>query len=197
MIIALRQRAGLKFGLLTLGMLLSLAVCDGGQRGLPPQEGILNFGKVSDALYRGAQPDEAALENLKRLGIKAIINLRMPNDVWKEEASTAQTHGILYTNLPLRGLGRPTDEQVRKVLALIETLQGPVFIHCEHGCDRTGTIVACYRIQHDQWTSAAALAEARKFGMSKLERGMKKFVLDFAKTIPTPASPAKVTATDN
>jgi protein tyrosine/serine phosphatase len=197
MIFARSPHAGFKSGLLACGLVLTLLVCFSGQRGLPPQEGILNFGKVSEVLYRGAQPDEAALKNLQRLGIKAIINLRMPGDVWKAEASAAQVHGIVYTNLPLRGLGRPADEQVKQVLALIETLPGPVFIHCEHGCDRTGTIVACYRIKHDQWTGAAALEEARKYGMSKWERGMRRFVLDFAKAISTvaPAPPAKIADT--
>jgi protein-tyrosine phosphatase len=119
--------------------------------------------------------------------------------VWKLEESTAQENGLLYTNLPLRGLGRPADEQVKAVLALIETLPGPVFIHCEHGCDRTGTIVACYRIKHDQWTSTAALDEAKKFGMSKLERGMRRYVLDFAKSFSpaTPPPPPKVATASN
>src|SRR2546421_4075115 len=59
-------------------------------RGLPVQEGILNYGKVSDSLYRGAQPDSAGLKSLKRLGVKMIVNLRMPGDGWKEEAAEAQ-----------------------------------------------------------------------------------------------------------
>src|SRR5436190_12147481 len=99
-------------------------------RGLPKQEGILNFGKISDALYRGAQPDAGGIKSLQSLGIKSIINLRMANDIWKEESSQATSHGILYTNVPLPGLGRPTDDQVRQLLSLIEGLPGPVFIHC-------------------------------------------------------------------
>lgn len=151
-----------------------------GRRGLPAQEGIYNFGKVSEGLYRGAQPDEAGIQNLKRLGIKTIVNLRMPDDVLSGEETQAHANGITYTNVPLRGLGRPTDEQVKNVLALIETLPAPVFVHCQHGCDRTGTIVACYRIQHDKWLSETALDEAGHYGMSPFERGMRKFVKEFA-----------------
>ena len=149
-------------------------------RGLPAQEGILNFGKVSDTVFRGAQPDAAGIASLKRLGVKTIVNLRMADDVWKGEETESRTHGIIYTNLPLRGVGRPTDEQVQAVLKVIETLPGPVFIHCQHGCDRTGTIVACYRIKHDQWQGEKALSEAVHYGMSWLERGMKRYVADFA-----------------
>jgi protein tyrosine phosphatase (PTP) superfamily phosphohydrolase (DUF442 family) len=169
---------------ISLGLLLStlcFGVCLASGRGLPSREGIVNFGQVNDQLYRGAQPDALALQNLKHLGVKLIINLRLPRDSWQSEEAEARANGILYTNVPLRGLGRPTDQQVGKVLALIESAPGPVFIHCEHGCDRTGTIIACYRIRHEHWSLDSALREARQYGMSWLERGMKSYVLAFAK----------------
>jgi len=158
-------------------------------RGLPAQEGILNFGKVSDRLYRGAQPDAAGIKNLGQLGVKAIINLRTTNDLWAAEASEAQAAGILYTNIPFHGLGRPTDEQMKYVLSLIETMPGPVFIHCQHGCDRTGTVVACYRIQQQKWSNEEAFKEAARYGISKFERGMRKFIMSFGKPVSVPSQP--------
>jgi uncharacterized protein (TIGR01244 family) len=149
------------------------------ERGVPASEGIVNFGKVNDGLYRGAQPDTTGIKNLARLGIKTIINLRLTNDVWKAEEAEVRASGITYTNVPLKSLGRPTDAQVATLLALIETLPGPVFIHCHHGCDRTGTIIACYRIRHYGWSSKSALEEARKYGLSMVEIGMRKCILTF------------------
>ena len=149
------------------------------ERGLAAQHGILNFGKISETIFRGAQPDAAAIANLDALGIKAIIDLRMPKQVSKLEESQARIHGILYTNFPMHAFGRPADEQVHQMLSLMQTVPGPIFVHCQHGCDRTGTIIACYRIEHDHWTPEAAFQEAKHYGISWFERGMKSFVMDF------------------
>jgi protein tyrosine/serine phosphatase len=170
--------------LLVLGLLATLFFSVASHRGLPPTDGILNFGKVNEVLYRGAQPDGPAIIKLKQLGIKTIIDLQMPNGVRKAEAAEALASGINYTNVPLHGLGRPTDAQIKQLLAIIETAPSPIFIHCQHGCDRTGTIVACYRIEHDQWTGENALKEADHYGMSWLERGMRHYVMDFARSTP-------------
>jgi tyrosine-protein phosphatase SIW14 len=174
-------------------LLLLIALPAAAQRGLPPSEGITNFGKINDRLYRGAQPDLAGISNLTRLGIKSIINLRMTDDVWKPEAAAASANGITYTNIPLYSLAPPTHAQVAALLALIETLPAPVFVHCQHGCDRTGTIIACYRIRHNGWPNQAALEEARKYGLSKYELGMIDYILDFGKASkakPPPAAPS-------
>lgn len=181
-----------KGGLILAVLLLLAHSSEAGHRGLAAQQGIINFGRVSQSLYRGAQPDAQALKNLKRLGIKTIINLRMPGDSWPQEESLARADGILYTNVPLRGWGRPLEAQVTKALRLIETLPAPVFIHCQHGCDRTGTIVACYRIMHDKWSREAALREANAYGLSHFERGMRRFVFDFAASNSQEAPFAKV-----
>jgi len=166
--------------------LLSVSCLCASGRGLPAQDGILNFGKVSDLVYRGAQPDAAGIQNLKKLGVKTIINLRLPDDSWKDEAREALSNGMNYTNIPLQGLGRPKNEDIKTILSIIGASSSPVFVHCQHGCDRTGTIIACYRIERDHWQSEIALQEAKKYGMSIFERGMRRFVLDFAKATAQP-----------
>ena len=177
----------LRTHLLELLVVLLLAVgnlAGARDRGVPPSEGIGNFGKVSDSLYRGAQPDAVGIKNLARLGVKTIINLRMTNELWKAEPVEANANGITYTNVPLKGLGRPSDAQVANLLTLIETLPAPVFIHCQFGCDRTGTIIACYRIKHHNWSGKSALEEAKKYGLSKYERGMRQYILEFGRASP-------------
>lgn len=182
---------------LTLSLCLMLAFAVGyasEHRGLPVSEGILNFGKINENLYRGAQPDDAAIVHLKSLGIKTIISLRTTKEASTSEAARALANGIVFTNIPLAGLSRPADADVAKILSIIEASSGPVFVHCEHGCDRTGTVIACYRLQHDHWTGEAALDEANKYGMSHLERGMRAYVREFAKTLLAKNSPTTAPA---
>jgi len=166
---------------LSILVLLAFSLCHVEARGLPAQESLVNYGQVNEHLYRGAQPDIDGMQSLKRLGVTLIINLRQPGDAWSEEQTLARANGILYTNFPMSGLGRPNEVQVRQILALIDSFAQPVFIHCQYGCDRTGTVVACYRIQHDHWSSDQALKEARKHGISVVEFSMKRFVNAFAR----------------
>jgi len=69
---------------------------------------------------------------------------------------------------------------IAKVLALFDdSSAGPVFVHCRRGADRTGTMLAVYRIVHDHWENAKALAEAKVFGMSWTERAMQSYILHY------------------
>jgi protein-tyrosine phosphatase len=74
----------------------------------------------------------------------------------------------------------PSDDQVQKALAILnDQSAGPVFIHCRRGADRTGMVVACYRIQRDGWDREKALKEARKRGMSWYQFPLKAYVLAY------------------
>jgi len=154
--------------------------------GCDPRKGsarnaLANFGKVNDALYRGAQPDLDAMRQLNALGVRSVINLRMPDDVWAGEAAAAAAGAMTYTNIPLPSLAAPTDEQITRVLAAILALPKPVFVHCQFGCDRTGMVIACYRIQQDRWGNAEALKEAEAYGLSPFEVGKRAYILQFAR----------------
>ena len=139
--------------------------------------GVPNFHKVSTQVYRGAQPTDQGFLNLAKLGVKTVIDLREA-DV--HEKNVVEAAGMRFINIPMRGLGAPTPEQVSRILALFsDETAGPVFVHCRRGADRTGTVVACYRITHDHWDNQAALKEARSLGMSWMERGMQNYVLRY------------------
>lgn len=142
--------------------------------------GLANFNRVDNRLYRGAQPDETGLRFLAGMGIKTVINLRLPEDCWTEEPGIARSIGLNYVSLPLHGLRAPSELQIAHALSLIETSPAPVFIHCRRGADRTGTVIACYRIMQEGWSGEAALAEAKRHGMAWGQFWMKDFITDFA-----------------
>jgi tyrosine-protein phosphatase SIW14 len=145
-----------------------------------------NFYQVNEHLYRGAQPRSGGVKKLGDIGIKTIVNLRgEAADLSQAEEKEAKLAYIKYVNIPMAGIGRPTDEQMSQVMAVIDAPENwPVFIHCRRGSDRTGTVVACYRILHDRWDGAKATAEARKFGMSWIEAGMREYISDFYRSHP-------------
>jgi tyrosine-protein phosphatase SIW14 len=175
----------MKLSILSLALLFLVSGCCNGQRGFPATEGIANFDQVNEHLYRGAQPTKLGLQYLHKLGIGTIVNLRMADDAWVAEADEAAALGMTYVNVPMNSFTHMTRENVTNVLSIIEKSPAPVFVHCMVGCDRTGTVVACYRIQHDGWDSKKALSEAKTYGMRRREIFMKSLAQRFEKSNPT------------
>jgi tyrosine-protein phosphatase SIW14 len=139
-----------------------------------------NFHKVDERIYRGGQPRSGGIQVLSELGIKTIINLRGADEQTRAEEAEAKAAGLSYFNIPMPGLNRPTHEQVARVMAVLEDEEnGPFFIHCKRGSDRTGTIIALYRISHDKWTANQAMSEAKNYGLSWVEFGMKDYISDY------------------
>jgi uncharacterized protein (TIGR01244 family) len=93
--------------------------------------GVPNFHQVNDHLYRGAQPTEAGFQNLAKLGIKTVIDLREPGDRSQTEEKTVTAAGMHYIHVPLNGYHAPSNDQITKLLAMLNGEPGPVFIHCK------------------------------------------------------------------
>ncbi|MBZ5611285.1 MAG: tyrosine-protein phosphatase [Acidobacteriia bacterium] len=149
--------------------------------GSPQLTGVSNFQKVSQTVYRGAQPAELGFDSLAKLGIKTVVDLRLIGEHSQaEEQRLVEARGMRYVSVPMKGMSTPTDEQVAKVLALFDDATAvPVFVHCQRGADRTGAVIACYRIGHDRWDNKKALSEARSYGMSWYQRALQKYVIQY------------------
>ena len=152
--------------------------------------GVSNFHQVNARIYRGAQPNAEGYDSLAKLGIKTVIDLRPGSEhSCKDEKKAVEAAGMRYVNVPLNGEHAPPDDKILKVLGLLSDSTGPVFVHCRRGADRTGTVIACYRVTHDGWSNRRALQEATSYGMSWLEFGMQRFVLAFHPAGAPPALP--------
>jgi tyrosine-protein phosphatase SIW14 len=118
-----------------------------------------NCYRVSDDLYRCEQPTEKDIAHLRALGIRSILNLRRYNTDPKslEKAGFA----LLIQRMEADDL---TVEDLVSGLRLLRGAPKPVIVHCWHGSDRTGSLVAAYRIVFQNWTREAALDELRNGG---------------------------------
>lgn len=158
----------------------------------PALKHVPNFHRVSDHIYRSGEPSIVGLQELGAFGIKRVVDLREKSEATAFEKETLEKLGIKYTNIPFAALSAPSDQQVQSVLKLLtDNDASPILVHCRRGKDRTGTVIACYRIQHDGWDNSRALAEAKEHGMSSLERGMRAYILHFV-PVPLPVLGASV-----
>jgi tyrosine-protein phosphatase SIW14 len=143
-------------------------------------EGLPNFGVVSDYLYRGAQPADRGFAQLKALGVGIVVNLRHERGRIARERTLVERLGMQYVSIPWRGHDDPNPEQVAQFLRLLrDNTQRKVFVHCQRGAERTGVMVACYRISREQWTAERAQAEMEAFGFRLRFAHLARFVRKF------------------
>ncbi|HET8964724.1 MAG TPA: tyrosine-protein phosphatase [Candidatus Acidoferrum sp.] len=145
-------------------------------------DGLPNGGKINDSLFRGAQPREEGIKELKNLGITTIVDLRGedPGKIAWERAQ-AESLGIRFINIPVSGWSPPSNDQVAQFLKIFrDHPKEKVFVHCRFGDDRTGVFVATYRMAYEGWPAQQAMNEMYFFGFNGLwHPSMKSFIRDF------------------
>lgn len=141
---------------------------------------VTNFGKVTDAYYRGAQPKEDEYGKLASLGIKTIIDLR--DDPKDYARSTAERLKMHYINLPMSDTSYPSADAVSSFLSLVNDKDNqPVFVHCAGGRHRTGAMTAVFRMKMQGWDVDRAYDEMKDYDFYTRwgHKAMKKFVFDY------------------
>jgi len=126
---------------------------DAGATGLP------NLYRVTDQVYRSAQPTSDGFRALQDFGVRAVLSLRQT----LEDAPLAKACDLVLYRVPMKS--RFVAEQsgarvVQAMRALAKALHsGPVLVHCHHGADRTGLICALWRILYEGWSRQSAIDE--------------------------------------
>lgn len=116
-----------------------------------------NYHQVSAELYRSSQPSAAQMQTLEQQGIKTVLSLRQ----WNDDDSEARGTGLILRRVAINA-AVINDDVVVRALREIRFAQKPVLIHCWHGSDRTGLVVAMYRLVFENADKPVALAELRK-----------------------------------
>lgn len=115
---------------------------------------LKNFHKVDGHLYRSAQPDADGMKQLEKRGIDNVLNLRQ----FHTDTDEAEGTGLHLSRVPMNA-ALIKDEDIIEALKIIQAADTPVLVHCWHGSDRTGAVVAMYRILFQGWTKQAAIDE--------------------------------------
>lgn len=140
-------------------------------------DGIENLARINATLYRGAQPDAKGYQVLKQLGVKTVISFRSYHTEKKDVEAAGMTAIQIPVQADVFGSEPPTEEQLKLFFdTVMDPKNHPVFFHCAHGKDRTGTLGALWRVEVDGWTNAEAIEEMQAFGYHDIYKDLINYV---------------------
>ena len=120
-------------------------------------DNIKNFYKVSDGIYRSSQPNRKSMDLIDVIGIKTVLNLRRHH---------SDEYEAKHTDLKLERIkmnpGKIRDEDIIQALKIIKNSPKPILVHCWHGSDRTGVVIAMYRLVFENYSKDEAIRELRE-----------------------------------
>jgi len=148
---------------------------------------IDNFGVINDHYYRGAQPKGDDYRDLAALGVKTVLDLT--KDGRDDEQGFVEAAGMKFHRIPMTTTDRPSEESIAEFLSIVnDPANQPVYVHCQGGRHRTGTMTAVYRMTQDHWTATQAYDEMKQFRFEGFpgHPELKDFVMHFT---PSPVAP--------
>lgn len=122
--------------------------------------GLSNLNQVTPTLYRGAQPTAKGFRTLQEMGVKTVINLRH----FHSDAKLLKGTTLRPVHIEVSTVDPEHHEMVAFLKAVTDPAAQPVFVHCQHGADRTGLMIAIYRMVVQGWAKDDAIRELREGG---------------------------------
>mgnify|MGYP003635017643 CR=1 FL=1 len=113
-----------------------------------------NLYQVNNVLYRSEQPSKKGFKEVELMGVKTILNLRRLRNNKKK----AKDFNFRLVHHPIK-TKQLNEEDILNALSVIQNSEQPILVHCWHGSDRTGTIIAAYRMVIDNWSKEQAIEE--------------------------------------
>jgi protein tyrosine phosphatase (PTP) superfamily phosphohydrolase (DUF442 family) len=126
--------------------------------------GVPNLGEVTPTLYRGAQPTPQGFQKLAEMGISIVVDLReRGREIERQQATKL---GMRFVAIPWNCF-HPEDADMARFLKLLRHNHSKkVFVHCQTGDDRTGMMIAVYRMAEEGWTAEEAMKEMEAYGFT-------------------------------
>jgi protein tyrosine/serine phosphatase len=148
------------------------------------QVDLPNLHQVEQDFYRGAQPTAEGFRQLRTMGVKTVVSLRTEDvDTQEAERTTVESLGMRWVHIPMRMYWKPSDKQVLRFLAVVmDPQQRPVFVHCRKGQNRTGLLVAIYRVVAQGWPPKQAFSEGRSLGLVSWNPFTRHFIFHRTRT---------------
>jgi protein tyrosine/serine phosphatase len=143
-------------------------------------KGIPNLGEVTPTLYRGGQPSPEGFQRLAQMGINVVVDTGRS----KRDEAVVKNLGMTYVSLPWY-CPFPNDKVFARFIEI--TRKNPakkIFVHCRLGDDRTGMMIAAYRMAEQHWTAKEALQEMHEFGYRGVHHLMCPGLGRFEKSFP-------------
>jgi tyrosine-protein phosphatase SIW14 len=120
---------------------------------------LINLYKLNDSIYRSEQPDKVEFACLGEAGIRSVLNLR------SYHMDSSLVEGSSVKPFTVKMVARKfTDVEIIESLRILRNSPKPIVVHCLHGADRTGVVIAMYRIIFENWTREQALDELQNGG---------------------------------
>jgi protein tyrosine/serine phosphatase len=142
--------------------------------------GLSNVGRVAPGVLRGAQPGKDGYATLKAMGVRTVIDMRTT----ASEQKQVEAAGMRAIAVPIEMSRDGLKEKVDRVVALMaDPANQPVYVHCRHGQDRTGVVVAAFRMKQQGWSLADAETEMQAFGFNDVWVNYKKFIRQYGTQI--------------
>ena len=121
---------------------------------------ITNFHQVADGLYRGGRPSRDGLKALSNVGFKTVLSFRWRKAPIAVERAYVEELGMKFINIPLNYWSLPKQDEVDAFFEIVDDARHyPIFVHCFHGADRTGLLMAIYRVVRCGWSFQDAYKE--------------------------------------
>jgi tyrosine-protein phosphatase SIW14 len=126
--------------------------------------GLPNFGRVTENLYRGGQPAADGFKELHAMGVGIVVDFREEPTEMATEKREVESLGMKSVRIPWNASHEPSSAQIVEFLDLVRANPDTkLFVHCRRGADRTGVMIAAYRIAVEHKTVAEAVSEMRRY----------------------------------